>query len=219
MQSEIQEKIMKESQKTKSRAKLYNAVSGVNALVGAAGFSATMDVVFTNNPSAAETLIITQGSNTTTFTFGDGTGGTVDSTTNLPTTLDNLRAAVLADSWLGAWGVLYPVNSEGVSDDNTDTLTFKFWPGSWANAAFTVTGTAEITGTPAAADGVDVKIVSSAYKYNTIDTTGSNDNKEYYILPDGGTPGETAKVVILAAAGSDTPTLVGKLSDAGSPHE
>lgn len=207
---------MSKSHKNKSRTRLYNAIAGAQELTGAGGIGATMDVVFTNNPSATETLIVTHSDGrTTTFTFGDGTGGTVDSSVSLAATLDNLRAAIIADSVLGAWGVLNPVNAVGIADDNVDTLTFTFWPGTWANAAWTVTGTAEVTGTPAASGGVNAPYMNPDYRYAVIDSTGGTQNKEYWHLPDGSDIGDTKTVLVKLTDTGDTPTIIGHLSDSG----
>jgi len=209
---------MRPEEKTKSRSKLYNAIKGAKELTGASGKRATMDIVFTNNPSQGETLTVSYANWTSTFTFGDGTGGTVSQTTDLPTTMGALATAMLADANVGAWGFLTPIDAQAITDDSTDTMTLTFSAGDSYNGAVTIGGDAEITGTPAASGGVAAKIVSPDYYYNIIDTTGSAVAKEYYVVADGIKVGDYIRILIKTAADSDTPTLQGHLLDGATPN-
>ena len=217
---------MKHSQKTKSRTKLYNAISGANELTGPAGVSAVGDIVFTDIPLAGEQVVIGdyyfEAQAGATEAPGTSTGASDDphlfqAITDLATAGASLAACVLAETeTTGRWGYLYPDDDVGC-DFTTDTLTLTFWPGTWANG-IAFSGTGDITSTTTATGGVDSKMISSEYNWNIIDTTGSSQNKEYYVIPDGDYIGETCKVMVKTFDTGDTPTLLGKLSKLGTDY-
>ena len=218
---------MKKISKNKSRARLYNAMMGTEELTGAAGRLAVGDILFADQPTAGETVTIGgfvfEAQAAASEAAGTSAGTVADphlfqSITNLATAGASLAAQILAETaTTGAWGYLYPDDSVGV-DFTTATLTLQFWPGVGGNAV-TLAGSAgdeTFTQPVTASLGRAAKAISGNYKYSQIDTTGSTQDKEYYAIADGNDVGDTILVVIKAAAGADTPTLVGKLSDAGT---
>jgi len=218
---------MKNISKNKSRARLYNAMMGTEEFVGAAGRLAVGSILFTDIPLAGETVIIGdyvfEAQAGASEAAGTSAGTAADphlfqAITDLATAGASLEAQVLAETeTTGAWGYLYPVDAVGC-DFTTATLTLTFYPGVRGNGV-TLGGTADITTLtqPVTASlGRAAKVVSGNYKYSSIDTTGSTQDKEYYVVDDGNSVGDTVLVVIKAAAGSDTPTLVGHLADAGT---
>lgn len=221
---------MKTIYKNKSRARLYDAISGVNALVGAAGKSSTWTILFPNLAAATDTYIIggyyfqfvADGSEdyTKAGTVLDPVLVTIGGTPTATTAAANLVTAMHAFAGTSAWGFLYPDDSVGASN-STGTVTINFWPGTAQNAVTYITevssvGTnATITNTVA---GVEPKRISFNHSLNTINTTGSSIAKEYYVLPDGDNVGDTANILTVVTAGSDTPTIVGKLQDGATAN-
>lgn len=213
---------MKNIHKNKSRTRLYDKISGVNSLVGAAGQGAVGSIQLANIPVAGEKVEL----NGTYFQFqaaaseAAGTSAGTSADPHLVTYGANVAAAVsaLATQMLaetattGAWGFFYPDDSVGCASDGVDTVDFVFWPGTEANS-YTLTGTAgdETIVTPAG--GVVAKYISADHKYNFIDTTGSAATKELYVLEDGDSLGDTVNVFIKTAETTDTPTVVGHLAE------
>jgi len=200
---------------------------GTEELTGAAGRLALGSILFANIPVDTETVTIGgyvfEAQAGASEAAGTSAGTAADphlyqAITDLATAGASLAAQVLAETaTTGAWGYLYPDDSVGCAF-SVDTLTLQFWPGTAGNA-ITLAGSAgdETIVQPVTASlGRAVKAISGNYKYSQIDTTGSTQNKEYYEITDGNSVGDTILIVIKAAAGSDTPTLVGKLSDAGT---
>ena len=218
---------MKNISKNKSRARLYNALNGTEELTGAAGRLALGSIQFADIPTAGETVTIggyvfeaqagaSEAAGTSVGTVADP--HLFQSITNLATAGASLAAQVLAETaTTGDWGYLYPDDSVGV-DFTTDTLTLQFWPGVGGNAVTLAgsVGDETIVQPVTASLGRAVKSITGNYKYSLIDTTGSTQNKEYYSVEDGNEVGDTVLIVIKSAGGSDTPALVGKLSDAGT---
>jgi len=218
---------MKTINKNKSRARLYNLINGTEEFIGAAGRLAVGSILFTDIPLAGETVTIGgyvfEAQAAASEAAGTSAGTVADphlfqSITNLATAGASLAAQILAETTTtGAWGYLYPDDSVGC-DFTTATLTLTFWPGTGGNAV-TLAGSGDITTLvqPVTASlGRAAKVVTGNYKYSQIDTTGSTQNKEYYVIDDGQSVGDTVLVVIKSAGGSDTPALVGRLSDAGT---
>jgi len=203
---------MKNIHKNKSRTRLWDAMSGVNAITGVAGEPTISTIVFTDNPAEGETIVFTSGGVSTTFTFTATVTleGHVLNTTNLTTTLDALIVAMLAHSVTGAWGYLYPDDSVALVNTGGTDLDITYWPGTWANS-IVLTDTCDITGTPTFTGGLDVPELSTASKWNTIDTTGNAGPKIFYHLDDGIEVGDECNVLIKTAEASDTPTIIGHL--------
>ena len=217
---------MRTMHKNKSRQRLYNAMMGTHEATGASGALAIGDIVFANIPVDGETVTIGgyvfEAQAGASEAAGTSAGTAADphlfqSITNLATAGASLAAQVLAETaTTGAWGFLYPDDSVGV-DFTTDTLTLSFYPGAAGNNVVLAGSVGDETITQPVG-GISSLGISTEHKYTLIDTTGSAANKEYYNLEDGSDTGDTVKVVIKAAAGSDTPTIVGKLSDAGTAN-
>lgn len=211
---------MKNIHKNKSRTRLYNAINGVKSITGAAGASTLSTIVFTNNPTIDETLTLTSGGVTTTFTFVAATAAEDQVTigVGLTNTIDNLITMLLAHSVTGAWGYLHPDDSDALTNTGGTDLDIVFYPGTWANS-ITLGGDVEITGTPTFTGGVAAPIVSADHKYNTISTVGSASNEEYYLLADGDEVGDRVSVAITAIDSGDTPTILGTFIDSGAKVE
>jgi hypothetical protein len=223
---------MRPEQKTKSRTKLYNAISGVKELTGAAGVMATWTIAFAELAAVGDTVTI----GTTVFKYvadgsedsaGESAGTAADphlisigGTPSATTAAASLVAQALAETaTTGAWGYLYPDDSVGCSN-SSGTVTLKFWPGTNPNAAGYISvsqsGTdATVTKT---VSGRAAKIVSPEYSYNFIDTTGSTQTKELYVVPDGDNVGDTVNILIKKADSTDTPTIVGHLLDGATAN-
>lgn len=213
--------------KNKSRTRLYNAISGVNELTGAAGKSSRWTILFPNLAAVGDTVTVggyvfeyvADGSEDT---AGESAGTAADphlisigGTPTATTAAANLVAACLAETeTTGAWGFLYPDDSVGCSN-TTGTVTFNFFPGTAQNATdyITVTATGTDPTVTKTVTGVAARYLSSDYSLNVIDTTGSSVTKEYYVLDDGKEIGDTVDIFIKTTEGSDTPTVVGKLQD------
>lgn len=213
------------SQKSKSRSKLWNAARGVSEIVGAAGVGANWTILLN---SVADTDTLQIGPYYFEFDSAGEAAGTSAGTAADPHLVDKgastteaataLAAALIAETTTtGAWGFLNPVNSVGASS-STATVTINFFPGTFANAA-TYIPDATFVGTDPTitnvSDGTVPKYLSSDVKWNLIDTTGSGQNKEYYYLGDGKSVGEEAAVMVTTFASGDTPTIIGHLSDQG----
>lgn len=220
---------MNNSQKTKSRAKLYNAISGAVERTGAGGRLALGSIQFANIPVATETVTIGgyvfEAQAGASEAPGTSAGTAADphlfqAITDLATAGASLAAQVLAETeTTGKWGYLYPDDSEGC-DFTTDTLTLQFWPGTWANDV-TLAGSAgdETLVQPVTASlGRNAPSVSIEHKSTLIDSTGGTQNKEYWTLEDGINAGDTVTVMVKTTDTGDTPTLVGHLSDAGTAN-
>lgn len=218
---------MKNISKNKSRARLYNVLNGTEELTGPAGRLALGSIEFTDVILATETITIGdyvfEAQSGASEAAGTSAGTAADphlfqAITNIATAGASLAAQILAETeTTGAWGYLYPDDSVGC-DFTTDTLTLQFWPGVGGNAV-TLAGSGDITTIvqPVTSSlGREVKSITGNYKYSLIDTTGSTQNKEYYSVEDGNEVGDTVLIVIKSAGGSDTPALIGKLSDAGT---
>lgn len=218
-------------QKSKSRSKLWDALSGVNELTGAAGTSANWTIQFPNLAAAGDTVtvgpyvfqFVADGSEDT---AGDSAGTaadphliTIGGTPSATTAATALTAALLAETeTTGAWGFLHPVNATGASS-STDTVTINFFPGTFANAATYITTSSDGTEPTVAnvSDGTTLPVLNTDVKWNILDTTGfSTTNKQYYYLPDGKEVGEECGVLIKTITSSDTPTIVGSLTDGGT---
>lgn len=225
------EKTMREVQKSKSRTKLWNALSGVNELIGAAGVSANWTISFPNLAAANDTVVVgpytfkyvADGSEDTP---GDSAGTAADphlisigGSPTATTAAANLVAALLAETeTTGAWGFLHPVNATGASN-SSGLVTINFFPGTFANASTYITVTA--TGTDPTvtnvSDGTALPALRTDVKWNILDTTGfSTTNKQYYYLRDGTYTGEECGVLIKTITSGDTPTIVGSLTDGGT---
>ena len=217
---------MNKMSRNKSRTRLYNLMAGANELVGAAGALAVGSIQFTDIPLAGETVTIGDyvfaASDSASEAAGTSAGTVADphlflAETDTATAGASLAAQILAETaTTGAWGYLYPDDSVGC-DFTTATLTLTFWPGTAGNAV-TLAGSGDITAIvqPVTASlGVAAKVISPDFKTNIIDTTGSAANQEYYVLEDGETAGETAHVLVKTFAASDTPTILGHMSEAG----
>ena len=215
---------MKNTHKNKSRTRLYNAISGAKEITGPGGRCAVGSIQFANIPAAGEQVVIGdyyfQAQAGASEAAGTSAGTSTDphlfqSITNLATAGASLAAKILEETdTTGAWGYLYPDDSVGV-DFTTDTLTLTFWPGSWANSV-TLAGSAgdETIVQPVTASlGRAAPTIDTNVKVNVIDTTGSTQTKEYWILDDGDFIGETATVFIKYAETTDTPTIVGHLAE------
>lgn len=221
---------MRPEQKTKSRTKLYNAISGIREITGAGARSAVGSIAFANIPLAGEQISIGgyyfEASDSATEAAGTSVGTTADphlylAETNTATAGASLAACILQETLTtGAWGYLYPVDATGC-DFTTVTLTLTFWPGTWANT-IQLTGevgdetivlpeTAELGRNNTASVSLDVKT-------NVIDTTGSTQTIEYYPIPDGITIGDRASFLIKTAETTDTPTIVGNLAEGETAH-
>lgn len=217
---------MRPELKTKSRTKLYNAIEGVKEITGAAGRLAVGSIQFANIPAAGETVTIGgyvfEAQAGASEAAGTSAGTAADphlfqSATDLATAGASLAAQVLAETaTTGAWGYLYPDDSVGCVF-STDTLTLTFWPGAWANSV-TLAGSAgdETIVQPVTASlGRNAPTISTAVNLNILDTTGSTQNQEYYVLDDGNFVGETAQVMVKTFAASDTPTIIGHFEEIG----
>jgi len=219
---------MRPEAKSKSRSKLWNAIGGAKEIVGDAGYSANWTVAFPNLAAPGDTVVVgpyhfafvAHGSQDTP---GDNPGTAAaphqitvgTSTADADKAAASLAAALIAETeTTGAWGFLHPVNATGASA-TTDTVTINFWPGTQANADAHITVTA--TGTDPTVARVNIGVVcptiSREHNITIIDTTGESNTKGYYYLADGNL-GESVIVLVKTAAGSDTPTIIGHLSDA-----
>lgn len=221
---------MRPESKTKSRQKLYDAISGVQEITGAGGRSAVGSIQFANIPTAGETITIgdywfkaqagaTEAPGTSAGTEADP--HLFQAITDTATAGASLAACILAETaTTGAWGYLYPVDAVGC-DFTTATLTLTFWPGTWANS-ITLAGSAGdetiVQPVTASLGRNPTKPLTAGKSVNFIDTTGSTQAKEYYPLADGGYLGERASVYIKTAEGSDTPTVVGHLQEGETSH-
>ena len=222
---------MRPEQKTKSRSKLYGLINGNKELTGAAMQTSTWTILL-NTAAATDTLVI--GGHYFQFvleankdTAGDSIGTSADphlvtngATPNTTEAAAALAAAVLAETeTTGAWGVVHPVNATGASS-STATVTIVSFPGvgsadTWIPDA-TFVGT-DPTVTRTVTGNALVKSLSTEQKWNILDTTGySTVNKQYYTLPDGGYIGEECNVLVKTITTSDTPTILGSLTDAGT---
>lgn len=215
---------MRPEGKTKSRAKLYNAIEGANQIVGAAGANAIGSIEFANIPLVTETVTIgdyvfgfkvgaAEAAGTSAGTAADPHLCSVD--TSLDAVGTSLAAQILLETaTTGAWGYLYPVDSVGV-DWTTDTLTLNFWPGVGGNAV-TLAGSAgdETIVQPVTASlGNQAPTLRSDYSVNILDTTGLTNTKEYYHMIDGTVEGQICKVALKDVTGGATPAIIGKMSD------
>jgi hypothetical protein len=216
---------MRPEQKTKSRQKLYDAISGVNEITGAGGRLAVGSIQLANIPVATETVTIgghvfkaqagaSEAAGTSAGTAADP--HLYQAITTLDTAGASLAAQVLAETaTTGAWGYLYPDDSVGCVW-STDTLTLTFWPGTWANSV-TLAGSAGdetiVQPVTASLGRNATATVKTGVRNNFIDTTGSTQTKEYYPIPDGDFMGETTSIYIKTAETTDTPTVVGKLQE------
>lgn len=211
---------MRPEQKTKSRSKLYNAISGAKELKGAAGKCATASAVFADNPDPNEVFTVAYGGVTTTFTFvaSASTENQVTIGAGLTNTIDNLKAKMLAHSRTGAWGFLHPVDSTAIVNSGGTTLVVTLWPGVWGNSVVLSGTAAAFTDEPfTATGGIDPLLISPDYSVNVIDTTGSTNAVEYYSLRDGHYDGEFVKIAIKKnLAAGNTATIIGKLSEVGA---
>jgi|GEM_PF-2918397 len=221
---------MSRAQRTKSRAKLYNALSGVKEITGAGGELAVGSIDF--GAVAIPTDTVTIGDYVFEFTLaaseaaGTSAGTAADPHlvahgANVQASSDNLAAQILAETaTTGAWGYLYPDDSVGCVADGTDKVTLTFWPGAWANDVTIVDGcdTAGVVVQPVTASlGVDAPIIDFNVKRNILDTTGSASNQEYYVLDDGEVVGDTATITVKTFASGDTPTVLGHFEEIGTP--
>ena len=218
---------MRPEQKTKSRSKLYNAISGAKVITGVAGTSAVGTIEFANIPLVTETVTIggivfgfkvgaAEAAGTSAGTAADPHLCSVD--TSLDAVGTSLAAQIPAETTTtGKWEYLYPDDSVGCVW-STDTLTLTFWPGAWANSV-TLAGSATdetiVQPVTASLGRNTVANLSGDAAYNIIDSTGGTQNKEYYPLPDGHSIGESTIVVINGMESGDTPTLVGNFSENG----
>lgn len=206
--------------KSKSRVKLYNMLSGLQEATGPAGRLAEGSIQFANQPIAGETVTIggyvfqfqagaTEAPGTSAGTAADP--HLVQTITDLATAGAELASAILAETaTTGKWGYLYPDDSVGCVF-STDTLTLKFWPGSWGNAV-TLAGNAgdETIVQPVTASlGRNPYVYDFSKKAMVIDTTGSTQDKEYYVINDGEYVGQEATILVKTLAASDTPSVVG----------
>lgn len=202
---------MRKEQKNKSRAKLYNLIQGVNS-VGTGGQGATSSVTFTDNPTAAETIIFgaTNSFPAVTFTFvaSASTENEVTIGAGLTNTIDNLITKMLAHSVTGAWGYLHPIDATAAVNTGGTDLDVTYFPGTWANS-IVISGTAETDSITQPAGGTAVGAINLDYKTNAIDTTGSAADLEYYNLPDGEFVGQEQTIIVETLAASDTPTILG----------
>ena len=221
---------MSRAQRTKSRAKLYNALSGVKEITGAGGVLAVGSIDF--GAVAIPTDTVTIGDYVFEFTLaaseavGTSAGTAADPHlvahgANVQATSDNLAAKILEETaTTGAWGYLYPDDSVGCVADGTDKVTLTFWPGAWANDVTIVDGcdTAGVVVQPVTASlGVDAPIIDFNVKRNILDTTGSAASaKEYYVLDDGEVTGDTATITVKTFADSETPTVLGHFENGGA---
>lgn len=219
-------------QKSKSRSKLWDAISGTKEFVGTAGLNATWTVLFNEAATNGDVYVIggyyfqfvTDGGEDTP---GDSEGTSADphlitigGTPTATTAAASLVAAlVLETTTTGAWGFLHPVNATGASS-STGTATINFYPGTQANSATYITATVDgaaptITKTQT---GTSLPILSIVHGSNVIDTTGYDTvNAQYYDLPDG-KAGDECKVVIKTITASDTPRILGHLLDASTAN-
>jgi hypothetical protein len=221
---------MRPEQRTKSRTKLYNALYGSQEITGAGGRLAVGSIQFANIPTAGETVTIGgyvfEAQAGASEAAGTSAGTAADphlfqSITNLATAGASLAAKVLEETaTTGAWGYLYPDDSVGCVFA-TDTLTLTFWPGTWANSV-TLAGSAgdETIVQPVTASlGRNTTAnIDISKRVNVIDTTGSTQTKEYYVIPDGEVIGDTTSILIKTAETTDTPTIVGKLQEGEAAH-
>ena len=170
---------MRPEQKSKSRAKLWDAIDGAKELTGAGGVSANWTILFPNLAAATDTLVIggfyfqfvADGSEDT---AGDSAGTSADphlitigGTPTATTAAANLVTSLLAETaTTGKWGFLHPVNATGASS-STGTVTINFYPGTQANAA-TYIPDATFVGTDPTisnvSDGTALKVLSSEVK-------------------------------------------------------
>lgn len=218
---------MRNTQKTKSRAKLYNALNGVNEIT-TAGEPAVGTIQFSAAATATDVLII----NGVYFEFQAGAseaGGTSAGTVGDPhlithgvdadATAASVAAAIIAETaTIGAWGLLHPDRSVAGSS-STDTLTVTYWPGTAGNSttAFDVSGlTAAPTAVTQPTGGTATPYVNLDYKTNTINVDLGATNLQYIELPDGDTIGQEVTVAVQAIGASDTPTVLGKLYDSAA---
>lgn len=204
-------------QRSKSRTKLWDAVDGTKDIVGVGGRLAVGSISFPNLPVALETMTV----GSTVFTFVAATAAEDEITigASVTATIDNAITMLLAHSVTGAWGYLYPDDSVALVNGDP-VLTITFWPGTPANA-YTIAGSVgdETIVLPVTASlGRAAPSIDSTVKTNMIDTTGSTQTKEYYVIPDGNEVGETAAVLIKTAETTDTPTIVGKLAEGETPY-
>lgn len=218
---------MRPEQKTKSRSKLYDMVSGAKVMTGAAGLSAVGSIQFADIPLVTETVTIggyvfgfkvgaAEAAGTSAGTAADPHLCSVD--TSLDAVGTSLAAQVLAETLTtGKWGYLYPDDSVGCAW-STDTLTLTFYPGTAGNN-ITLAGSAtdETIVQPVTASlGVAAPSIAFDKGWNIIDTTGySTTNKQFYSLADGSV-GDTVKVLINTLETSDTPTILGHFSELGT---
>lgn len=220
---------MSNTLKTKSRTKLYNAIGGGKEIVGAAGTPGNWTILL-NTAAAGDTVQVgpyyfefaLDGAEDAPLasagTAADPHVITNGATPNTTEAAASLAAALLAETaTTGKWGYLHPVNATGASS-STATVTINFWPSTFPNAAtyipdVTFTGT-DPTITKVTA-GVSAPSISPLHNVTIIDTTGSTNVKEYYSLADGSAIGQQVTVLVATSDGSDTPTVMGHLSDAG----
>ena len=217
---------MRPEGKTKSRAKLYNAIEGAKVITAPAGANAIGSIEFANIPLVTETVTIgdyvfgfkvgaAEAAGTSAGTAADPHLCSVD--TSLDAVGTSLAAQILKETaTTGAWGYLYPVDSVGC-DWTTNTLTLTFWPGTAGNAV-TLAGSAgdETIVQPVTASlGVAAPVISSDLALNILDTTGSASNQEYYVLADGDYTGQTCNIMVKTFASGDTPTVLGHFEEIG----
>lgn len=213
------------AQKSKSRSKLYNLIEGVNNISGAAGQSDTATITFTGVPTAGDQVVI----NGYYFEFQAGaseaagtSAGTeadphlVQGITDVTTVAAELVTQILAETaTTGAWGVLHPVDATGASS-SAGVVTLTFFPGSQTNTLSDPVDDSSYIAVTTPSGGVATKPISLEYKVNTLDTSDSATNAEYYIMPDGSFDGQEVTVAIKALGASDTPRLLGQFNNAGT---
>lgn len=223
---------MRNSQKTKSRSKLYNAIGGVKELTGASGVMGTWTILFPNLAAVGDTIKV--GPYYWEYVADGGEDAALDSagtaadphlisiggTPTATTAAANLVTSLLAETdTSGAWGFLYPDDSVGASN-SAGTVTIRFWPGTAPNATGYVATVSSVGTDPTVTKtvtGVAAKVVSPDYYYNFINTTGSAQTKELYVIPDG-SKGDIVRVMTTVSADSDTPTLLGHLLDGATAN-
>jgi hypothetical protein len=221
----------KVSGQSKSRAKLWDYIGGAKTFVGAAGVGANWTILFNAAATAGDTYTIGGYvfqfvANGSEDSPGDSAGTAADphlvsvhATPSAANAATNLKTAILAETTTtGAWGFLNPVNSVGCSV-NTATITINTFPGTFGNAATWIT-TNDVTTPPTitnVSDGTALPILSTDHKWNFIDTTGfASVEKQYYYLADGAYPGQECNVLVHTITASDTPTIIGHLTDAAT---
>lgn len=220
---------MRPEQKTKSRSKLYNLVNGYKEFTGAAGQTSTWTITFSELAAATDTLVIggyyfkyvADGSEdyTKAGTLADPVLVSIGGTPTATTAAANLVTALHAFAGTSAWGFLHPVDATGASN-SSGVVTIITYPGIGSTDAFipdaTFTG-ADPTIARTVTGTATVPTLSTDVKWNIIDTTGfSTVNKQYYQLKDGNYIGEQCNVMIKTITTSDTPTILGSLTDGGT---